>query len=455
MTSQRPAGHEQMNIAVLVSGGGNHQGAWRRSRSNVELANTPGFYVDFAKKAEAAKIDAIFFADIPYLDPKALAVNPVLNAFEPVVLTSYLAAHTTHLGLVSSVSTSFTEPYNMARQFASLDRLSGGRAGWNIVTSAIGEKNYGSAPLPDQDIRYEQAAEFVEIAKRLWDSWDQQTLKIDRATGQFADAGDIRPTGFHGKFFDVEGPLNIQRPPQGWPVLFQAGASPIGRRFAAQTAEGIFTAQQTLEDSLEFAHDVRRQVAAAGRDPRRVKVLLGITPIIGRDEADAKAVERELGEFIDIKASLRKLNSYVPGVDLSQFDLDKPVPADALPPIASVQGRQSRYAIFYNLTTVDGWTLRDLVKLTGRSDGHWTITGSPEQIADAMTERFRADACDGYVVMPTYHPEGSGRFFSDVVPILQERGLFRREYPGTTLRSHFGLDIPARGERTPHPAAVA
>lgn len=447
MPNARPAGHDKMNIAVLVSGGGNHQGAWRRGGSNIELANTPGFYVAFAQAAEAAKIDAIFFADIPSLDPKALGVNPVLNAFEPVVLTSYLAAFTSRVGLVSSVSTSFSEPYTVARQFASLDRVSGGRAGWNIVTSATGEKNYGATPLPDQDVRYAQAAEFVEIAKRLWDSWDQQTLKIDRASGQFGDVTDIRPTDFHGKFFDVAGPLNIQRPPQGWPVLFQAGASPIGRGFAAETAEGVFTAQQTLEDSLEFARDMRARVSAAGRDPRRVKLLLGITPIIGATEAEAKATERELGEFIDIKASLRKLNSYIPGVDLSGFDLDKPIPREALPDVSAVQGRQSRYKIFADLTLNDGWTLRELVKLTGRSDGHWTLTGSSEQIADQMAERFLADACDGYVVMPTYHPEGSGLFFSDVVPILQQRGLFRTEYEGTTLRSHLGLDIPERGAR--------
>ena len=445
MTSARPSAADQMNIAVLVSGGGNHQGAWRRAASNIEAANTPGFYVAFAQAAEAAKIDAIFFADIPSLAPKALSSGPVLNAFEPLVLTAYLAAFTSCIGLVSSVSTSFSEPYTIARQFASLDRASGGRAGWNIVTSATGEKNYGAAPLPDQDVRYAQAAEFVEIAKRLWDSWDQQTLRIDRATGEFADSADIRPTDFHGKFFDVSGPLNIQRPPQGWPVLFQAGASSIGRAFAAGTAEGVFTAQQSLEDSLEFAQDMRTRVAAAGRDPRRVKILLGITPIIGETEAEAKALERELGEFIDIQASLRKLNSYMPGVDLGVLDLDQPIPRDVLPELSTVQGRQSRYKIFADLTLNDGWTLRELVKLTGRSDGHWTLTGSPELIADQMADRFLADACDGYVVMPTFHPEGSGLFFSHVVPILQQRGLFRIDYAGTTLRSHMGLDIPERG----------
>ncbi|MGV8955814.1 MAG: NtaA/DmoA family FMN-dependent monooxygenase [Cypionkella sp.] len=445
MTSARPSVTDQMNIAVLISGGGNHQGAWRRSASNIEAANTPGFYVALARAAEAAKIDAILFADSPSLAPRALSSGPVLNAFEPLVLTAYLAAFTSRIGLVSSVSTSFSEPYTIARQFASLDRASGGRAGWNIVTSATGEKNYGATSLPDQDVRYAQAAEFVEITKRLWDSWDQQTLKIDRATGEFGDSNDVLPTDFHGKFFDVSGPLNIQRPPQGWPVLFQAGASPIGRAFAADTAEGVFTAQQSMEDSLEFAQDMRARVAAAGRDPRRVKILLGITPIIGETEAEAKALERELGEFIDIAASLRKLNSYMPGVELGLLDLDKPIPREVLPELSTVQGRQSRYKIFADLTLNDGWTLRELVKLTGRSDGHWTLTGSPEQIADQMATRFLADACDGYVVMPTFHPEGSGLFFSHVVPILQQRGLFRTDYAGTTLRSHLGLDIPKRG----------
>lgn len=190
---------------------------------------------------------------------------------------------------------------------------------------------------------------------------------------------------------------------------------------------------------------MRARVAAAGRDARRVKILLGITPIIGATEAEAKAVERELGEFIDIAASRRKLNSYMPGVDLTPLDLDKPIPRDILPDVSAVQGRQSRYKIFADLTLNDGWTLRELIKLTGRSDGHWTVTGSPEQVADQMADRFLADACDGFVVMPTFHPEGSGLFFSEVVPILQDRGLFRKDYEGTTLRSHLGLDIPARG----------
>lgn len=438
---------QPMHLAVLVSGGGNHRGAWRRAGSNIEQALTPQFYIDFARKAEAAKLDAIFFADIPFLDPRALGSDPLLNAFEPLLLTAFLAAATSHIGLVSSVSTSFSAPYTLARQFASLDRLSHGRAGWNIVTSAVGEKNYGQDTLADQDIRYAQAAEFVEVAKRLWDSFDLDTLKFDRASGQYADSADISPTDFHGRFFDVAGPLNVLRPPQGWPVLFQAGASPVGKQFAAQVAEAIFTADQTLEGSLAYRADMKKRIAAAGRDPAKVKILPGITPIIGATEAEAKALERELSGYIDFAASLRKLNSYMPGVDLSQFELDRPLPREALPEVASVQGRQSRYALFADLTLNQGWTLRQLVELTGRSDGHWTITGSPEHIADQMAERYLAGAGDGFVVMPTFHPEGSDLFFTQVVPILQQRGLFRTDYSGTTLREHFGLDIPQRGQR--------
>ncbi|WP_454703042.1 LLM class flavin-dependent oxidoreductase [Agrobacterium burrii] len=433
-----------MNIAILVQGAGNHQGAWRRANSKIEETNKPDFYVNLAQACEAAKLDAIFFADIPFLDPKIFEANPVPNAFEPLMLTAHLAAFTSRIGLVSSVSTSFSEPYTIARQFASLDRISSGRAGWNIVTSAAGEKNYGFSSLPDQSLRYARAAEFIEITKRLWDSWDEKTLKIDRASGIFADIHDIRPTDFHGEYFNVAGPLNIQRPPQGWPVLFQAGASTTGMDFATRTAESIFTAQQSLEDSLHFARSMRNLVNQAGRDPRRVKILLGITPIIGATEAEALAVERELAGLIDLKGSLRKLSSYMPGVDLSSLDLDKPIPRNILPDVSQVQGRQSRYKLFVDLTLKEGWTLRQLVTLTSRSDGHWTVTGSPEQIADLMTERFLADACDGYVVMATYHPEGSDLFLKGVVPILQERGIFRKEYTGSTLREHLGLDVPSR-----------
>jgi FMN-dependent oxidoreductase (nitrilotriacetate monooxygenase family) len=436
-----------MHLAVLVAANGNHRGAWRRAGSNIEYALTPQFYVDFARKAEAAKLDAIFFADVPVLDPQALAVDPPSNVPEPLVLSAYLAAATSRIGIVSSVSTSFSQPFTVARQFALLDHVSGGRAGWNIVTSATGEKNYGGEPLPDQATRYAQAAEFVEIVRRLWDSWDAETLVIDRASGRFADASDVRKTDYQGLFFSVEGPLNVQRPPQGWPVLFQAGASPVGRRFAAETAEAIFTAEQTLEGSVAFNRDMRRLIAAAGRDPARVKILPGITPVIGPTEAEAKAVERELSGYIDFNASLRRLNSYIPGVDLRNFDVDRPLPREALPEVSSVQGRQSRYALFADLTWNHGWTLRQLIELTGRSDGHWTITGSPEFVADQMEHRFREGAGDGFVVMPTYHPEGSDLFFAEVIPILQSRGLFRTEYAGKTLRDHFGLDVPARGER--------
>lgn len=437
----------QMHLAVLIAAGGNHRGAWRRASSNIEFGLTPQFYVDFARKAEAAKLDCVFFADVPVLDPQTLAVDPPPNGWEPIVLSTFIAAATSRIGIVSSVSTSFTEPFTLARQFAALDRVSGGRSGWNVVTSATGEKNYGGEPLPDQETRYAQAAEFVEIAKRLWDSWDNETLIIDRKNGRFADLDGIHPTNFHGRFFSVEGPLNVQRPPQGWPVLFQAGASAIGKRFAAETAEAIFTAEQTLEGSVAFAREMRRLIAAAGRDQTLVKILPGITPIIGATEAEAKAVEKELAGYIDLAASLRKLNSYIPGVDLSQFELDEPLPWEALPEVSSVQGRQSRYAIFADLTWNHGWTLRQLVELTGRSDGHWTITGSPEFIADQLEHRFREGVGDGFVVMPTYHPEGSDFFFTEVVPILQHRGLFRKEYEGTTLRDHLGLPVPRRGER--------
>jgi FMN-dependent oxidoreductase (nitrilotriacetate monooxygenase family) len=437
----------EMHLAVLVSAAGNHQGAWRRANSGIEGLHRPDFYVDFARKAERAKLDCIFFADIPVVDRANLAFDPPSHAMEPMVLNAYLAANTSRIGLALSVSTSFSEPYTVARQFATLDHLSAGRAGWNVVTSATGERNYGNQPLPDQATRYAQAREFVEITRRLWDSWDEDSVIRDRVSGRYIDVDDVTSTDFHGRFFDVDGPLNVQRPPQGWPVLFQAGASPEGSEFASEIGEAIFTAQQTLEGSLRYTLDLRGRIARRGRDPRRVKVLNGITPIIGATESDARAIERELGGYLHEPAALRRLNSYFPGVDLKALDPDRPIPREVLPAVSSVQGRQSRYALFVELTLERGWTLRELVRLAGRSDGHWTVVGSPEQIADQMAERFLAGAGDGYVVMPTYHPEGSGLFFEAVVPILQARGLFRREYRGVTLRDHLGLEVPARGRR--------
>ena len=434
----------QMHLALLISATGNHQGAWRQAGSNLGRVNEPAFFVDLVRKAEAACIDAVFFADVPYTNAQALAANPVTNSFEPLVFSAYLAAVTRHIGLVSSVSTSFTEPFNVARHFAGIDALSGGRAGWNIVTSALGERNYGAAPLPDQDTRYARAAEYLEVAKRLWDGWDAEIIAADRARGLYARPEGVRPADFHGRFFDVEGPMTNQRPPQGWPVLFQAGASGTGRDFAARYAEGVFTSGQTLAESLAFTRDLKARAAGFGRDPQGIKVLNGITPLIAETADAAAAKARELAGFINIPAAIKRLNTYAEGVDLTHLDPDRPIPKDFLPPVASVQGRQSRYAIFHKLATEEGWTLRQLAELTGRSDGHWVVIGAPEQVADQMEERFRAGAGEGYVVMPTDHPESSDLFLRQVVPILQARGLFRDSYPGKTLRETMGLAKPPR-----------
>jgi N-acetyl-S-(2-succino)cysteine monooxygenase len=432
-----------LHLALLVSAAGNHQGAWRRPDSGIERARDLGFYVELAQAAERAKLDAIFFADIPYLDTASLPINAPPFPLDPLLTSAAIAAGTSRIGLVTSISTTFSEPYTVARQLATLDHLSRGRAGWNIVTSATGEKNYGAAPLPDQDVRYARAAEHVDVVTALWDSWDSTSLVEDRATGRYADPAGARTIDHHGEHFDVTGPLNVLRPPQGWPVLFQAGSSPTGRDFAAATAEGVFTAQQTTQELVEFDADLRRRVAAAGRDPERVKILTGITPILGETAAEALDIERELGDLMHLPTALKRLNSYFPGVDLSVLDLDRPIPAESLPEVSTVQGRQSRYALFAGLTRDKGWTLRELARLAGRSDGHWTVTGSPSQVADAMVERV-TDAGDGFVVMPTYQPQGATLFLEKVVPILQERGLFRTEYEGETLRDHLGLAVPAR-----------
>lgn len=435
---------DQMHIALLSTSAGNHQGAWRRPNSGVEHYLDPKLYLQFAKRAETACIDAIFFADVVSFDPHFWAANPLINAAEPLILSSLLAGATERIGLVSSVSTTFSMPYTLARQFAALDLVSGGRSGWNLVTSAGGEKHYGLGKLPDQDERYAQAEEFLEAAIKLWDSWTPESLLFDRQGGRFADPNDLRRVVFNGRYFSVEGYLNVPRPPQGRPVIFQAGSSPAGRDFAARHAEGIFTAAQTLDECRSFKMDMHKRLESYDRDPASVKILAGVAPIIGKTESEAKEVEQDLQQFIELGPALHRLNAYVPSIDLTVFELDKPLPPEKLPPISNVQGRQSRYALFRELAVKEGWTLRQLLHLSGRSDGHWSPTGSAAQVSEWMSEWFKAGACDGFIFMPTYFPNGFDLLVDDIIPDLQSRGIFRTEYKGSTLRSHFGLEIPSR-----------
>jgi FMN-dependent oxidoreductase (nitrilotriacetate monooxygenase family) len=428
---------DQLVLAILIGGVGNHIGAWRRPESRVEEKYGLSLFTDLVTWAEAAKIHGVFLADTLRLERDTLRTQPLAH-LEPVTLLSALAAVTEHIGLIGSISTTFSEPFNVARQLASLDHISGGRAGWNLVTSAWGEENFGRE-LPSHDERYERGAEFAEVLLELFDSWDEDALVLDRSTGVYADPDKVRAIDHVGRHFAVRGPLNLARTPQGRPIIAQAGSSGTGQEVAARFADVVFTTgRTTAEDSLAFYRSLKRRVAAHGRDPDSVKVLPGVSPIIGQTETEALAIERELNGYIDLDAGRARLARQLAGTPLDDLSLDEPIPAERLPAEEAVEGRRSRYGV-YRALIAEGWTLRRLIEWEVSSAGHFVPVGAPEQIADLLIERFEAGAADGAVLLPSYVPEGFRLLTDAVVPILQERGYFQTEYAGTTFRENLGL----------------
>ena len=418
---------------------GHHESAWRFPESDPLGAWDVKHYAHLARVAERGTFDSIFFGDGPALQGD-VRYRPV-GRLDPTVLLPALAAVTERIGLVATASTTYNEPYNLARRFASLDHISGGRAGWNIVTTAGRDaaQNFGLDDVPEHRHRYERATEFVEVCRALWDSWEDDFLIGDKDGGRFADADKIHTIDHEGRFFRVRGPLNVPPSPQGQPLLVQAGSSEDGREFAARHAEAVFTAQQTLEDGQAFYADLKRRVASYGRDPEQVKILPGIVPVIGGTQAEAQAREAELARLQVPEYGLRQLASLI-GVELDENDLDHPLPE--LGDVRHVQGHQSRFTVVTELARREKLTVRQLLVRLGGGRGHRTFTGTPEQIADTLEEWFAAGAADGFNVMPPLLPSGLEAFVEHVVPLLRRRGLFRSEYAGSTLREHYGLARP-------------
>lgn len=429
----------QLHLNAFLMGVGHHEAAWRHPRTDAHRVLDIEHFQELARIAECGRLDSVFFAD-------GLAVGPRVEhnpqaIFEPITLLSAMAVVTEHVGLIATASTGYNDPYNLARKFASLDHISKGRAGWNIVTSGGADeaRNFGYDDTPDHAGRYERAAEFVDVAISLWDSWEDDAIEFDVESGRFADPAKVHTIDHVGERFRVRGPLDTPRPPQGRPVLVQAGSSESGKNFAAQYAEAVFTAQRTLEEGQAFYRDLKVRVIKAGRDPRSLKILPGIVPFIGDTEAEARSLEQEFTDLISPAYSLRQLSTVL-GVDLTEHSLDAPLPP--LPPIDRIQGNKSRYQLVKDLAEKENLTVRQLIGKLGGGRGHRTFAGTPEQIADEIQLWFENEAADGFNVMPPYLPGGLEDFTTRVVPILQERGLFRTEYTATTLRGHYGLDRP-------------
>ncbi|WP_406257568.1 LLM class flavin-dependent oxidoreductase [Streptomyces nigra] len=432
----------QLHLNAFLMNTGHHEASWRLPESDpyahVDLAH----YVRLARTAERGTFDSLFLADGPQLWSN-LAQRPA-GALEPLTLLTALATATEHIGLIATASTSYNSPYNLARKFASLDIVSGGRAGWNIVTTAGAEaaRNFGLDAEPAHAERYARAAEFLDVAQKLWDSWEDDAIVADKAAGVWGDDAKIHPPRHRGTYFQVQGALNVPRTPQGYPLLVQAGSSEDGKRFAARYAEAVFTAQQTIEDARAFYADLKARTAEAGRDPDHIKVLPGIVPVISSTEAEARAAEQVLEDHIVHTHGVARLESLLQ-LEPGTLELDAPLPAD-LPSEDAVEGAKSRYTLVVELARRERLTVRQLIGRLGGGRGHLTFAGTPEQVADAIETWFTQGAADGFNIMPPVLPSGLDAFVDHVVPILRERGLLRTAYgPRRTLRERYGLPRPA------------
>ncbi len=427
-----------LNINALHSGF--VPSAWRLPDSDPNVFLDVSHYVRLAQLAERACLDAIFLADSAAISDQ-LDMRPI-TALEPTMLLTSIAAATMHLGLIATASTSYNEPYNIARRFATLDLISGGRAGWNIVTTADlpSARNFGHDTVPDHATRYARADEFAALVKTLWNSWDDDAFIADKSSGRFVDLDKVHPADHRGRFFSVRGALNLPRSAQGHPVLVQAGASGDGRELAARHAEAVFSASQSFDESRAYREDLNARAARYGRGANAVKVLAGLTTIIGSTESEALRRRDELVDLIPVQYSLNRIAGTL-GVPVDSLSLDRRLPDD-LPLPNGGNGNHT----FFNATLAQarthGYTVRELIRALAGGGGHRVIVGTPEQVADDIEHWFRNGAADGFNLMPDVLPDGLEAFTEGVVPILQRRGIFRRAYEGKTLRSHLGLSVP-------------
>jgi alkanesulfonate monooxygenase len=447
-----PSRQRQLILNTFFMRFGHHPAAWRHPSAAGDGRPDLDYWVKLAVLAERAKLHTFFLADFigrSAADLEAHSHMGVAFQFEPLTLLSYIAAHTRHIGLVATVNTNFAHPYNVARLFASLDHVSRGRAGWNVVSSLMDApaRNFGLAEPPTHAQRYERAAEFVALAKRLWDSWDDDAFdRPDRAAGRFFDPASAHPVHHAGAHFACDGVLDVARPIQGHPVLVQAGNSDTGREFAAEIAEMIYASAQSLEVAQAYYRDVKARMARHGRAPDQLKITPGLSVVVAKTDQEARDKFESLQALVDFTRGLLLF-----GVDVSRLDLDGPLPDD-LPEPANGKGRMKQLV---ELARRENLTVRQLVLRFGVARGHLQLVGSPARVADVIEEWFTAEGADGFNVVPPLLPGGFEDFVELVVPELQRRGLFHREYSGATYRENLGLDRPASRGRREEPAARA
>lgn len=433
-----------LNLTAVLRPGGYTRSAWRLPASQIQRGTQLGFYTEIAQAAENAAIDALFCADALNLpgDPWDALAQPL----EPMSLLSALAGRTSAIGLIGTFSTTYSQPYNLARQLATLDHVSEGRAGWNVVTSAdpSAAANFSTSEHMDHALRYQRAGEFVEVAQKLWDSWQDGAVVLDRANGVMTDPDKTRPIDHHGQFFDVRGPLNVPRTPQGRPVLAHAGQSKDALPVGSKYAEVWFTVQFDLAVAQQSYRQIKQLVAGHGRAPEHCRVLPGLTPIIGSTEEEAQRLAEQLRELGGRDEKDAEISGMV-GYDISAADPDSVLDISQINSPEHNLGPQSWPTLLFRVLTAKPMTVREAratFDAVGRS-GHLQVVGTPEQVADTMEAWYRGEAADGFTIMSASLPGDAITFFEQVVPILRKRGLFRTEYSGSTLRDHLGLPVPS------------
>ena len=432
MTNQR-----KMRLGAFFSGMGSNMASWRHPKAVADGAINLEYYRALTLKAETAKMDFVFFGDGLYISEKS---HPIfLTRFEPLTLLAALAMETTHIGLAATLSTTYSDPFTIARQFASIDHISNGRAGWNIVTSPLegSALNYSKPEHPEHDLRYRMAHEFMEVTKGLWDSWEDDAFIRNKETGEFFDPTKMHRLNHKGEFYSVQGPLNIHRSKQGRPVLIQAGQSEAGMEFAARHADAVFTGQGSLEGAAEFSREIKQRGAKYGRGPEEFLILPGCAPIVGRTLEEAEEKYQQIANLVVIDDALNYLGRYFNDIDFTQFGLDEPFPE--LGDFAR-NGWESTTDRIKQLAKEESLTLRQMAirETTPKS----VFIGTPVQVADTMQAWFEGGAADGFMVNPAVLPVEFDDFVDHVIPILKKRGLFRTEYEDNTLHGNLGLPVP-------------
>jgi FMN-dependent oxidoreductase (nitrilotriacetate monooxygenase family) len=444
---QMTGSKRKLKLAAFWYPPGAHSAGWRMPGAAKATEITFAHYVRVAQLAEAGKMDTLFFQDSAAMGRTDLLVRGDPNAgrftgvarLEPMSLLPALATVTSNIGLVATGTTTYNEPYHLARRFATLDHISGGRAGWNLVTSQAEDEaqNFGFDKHMDHAERYQKASEFYDVVTGLWDSWDEDGVIEDKETGMYFDASKVHVLNHVGQYFKVRGPLNVARSPQGRPVIAQAGSSEPGMELAARTAECVFTAQTTLQAGQAFYQDLKGRMAKYGRNPNDLKILPGFVPVVGRTEAEAKEHYLELQSRISDQQAIQAISRLAGGLDLSKFPIEGPLPD--LPPSNAAQARQK---MLIDLARSENLSIREVGRRFAEGQGHRIAWGSPEMLADTMQEWVEKEACDGFCILFPYFPRGIEDFVNLVIPELQRRGIFRTEYEGKTLRENLGISFP-------------